>query len=149
MPQINAAGLALIKEFEGLSLTSYPDPGTGGAPWTCCYGHTGPEVEPGQTYTQEQCNTLLESDLARFEQCVNDMVSHDINPNQFAALVSFAYNLGCGALQGSTLLSLVNAGNYEAAAQQFGKWVMAGGQVLEGLVRRRAAEANLFERGTT
>jgi lysozyme len=143
MPQINQAGLDLIKEFEGCRLDAYDD-GTGVI--TIGWGHTPAML--GETITQAQADQMLMDDLQRFEQCVNDMVSHNINPNQFAALVSFAYNLGCGSLEGSTLLSLVNAGDYDGAAAQFGKWVYAGGQVLEGLVRRRAAEANLFERGT-
>jgi lysozyme len=144
MPQINNAGLNLIRDFEGCSLTAYDD-GTG--VWTIGWGHT--PATPGETITQEQADQMLLDDLQRFEQCVNDAVSHDINPNQFAALVSFAYNLGCGSLDGSTLLAMVNSGNYDGAAQQFGRWVYAGGQVLEGLVRRRAAEANLFERVDT
>jgi len=139
MPFINNAGLQLIKNFEGCRLEAYDD-GTG--TWTIGWGHT--PATPGQTITQSQADEMLMADLVRFEKCVNDAVSHSINPNQFAALVSFAYNLGCGSLDGSTLLADVNAGDYKAAASEFGRWTFAGGVELEGLVRRRAAEAALF-----
>lgn len=139
MPKINEAGLSLIKNFEGCRLEAYDD-GTG--TWTIGWGHT--PATPGQTITQAQADAMLLDDLQRFEECVNNYVSHSINPNQFAALVSFAYNLGCGSLEGSTLLTCVNNYNYDAAKTEFARWDMAGGQVLEGLVRRRAAEAELF-----
>jgi lysozyme len=145
MPTINAAGLNLIKNFEGCVLTAYPDPGTGGDPWTIGYGHTGPDVHKGVTWTQAQADAALVNDLQRFEQGVNDMISRNLTPNQFAALVSFAYNVGLGALQGSTLLKDVNAGDFTAAAGEFGKWVNGGSGPLPGLVRRRGAERQLFE----
>jgi lysozyme len=145
MPTINAAGLNLIKNFEGCVLTAYPDPGTGGDPWTIGYGHTGPDVHKGVTWTQAQADAALVNDLQRFEQGVNDMISRNLTPNQVAALVSFAYNVGLGALQGSTLLKDVNAGDFTAAAGEFGKWVNGGSGPLPGLVRRRGAERQLFE----
>jgi lysozyme len=141
MPKINPAGLNLIKTFEGCSLKAYRDPV---GIWTIGYGHTGTDVREGQAITQQQADDLLARDLARFESGVNGLVSHSISPNQFAALVSFAFNLGMGALQESTLMRLVNAGDYAGAKAQFGRWVNAGGRTLEGLVRRRAAEAKLF-----
>ena len=143
MPHINAAGLALIEEFEGCELTAYPDPGTGGAPWTIGYGHTGPEVHPGMTITQEQAVTYLQADVATAEQAVASLVEVVLTPNQFSALVSFQYNTGC--LDGSTMLRLINEENFAAAANEFALWVYGGGQMLPGLVRRRAAEKALFE----
>lgn len=145
MPKINQAGLDLIKHYEGCVLTAYPDPASGGEPWTIGYGHTN-GTYPGQTITQVQAEDFLQDDLIGYERCVNDMVDRDLTPNQFAALVSFAYNLGCEALRGSTLMQNVNAGNFAEAASQFGLWVYAGSppQVMQGLVRRRAAEAELF-----
>ncbi len=143
MPNINAAGLALVKSFEGCRLTAYPDPGTGGEPYTIGYGHTG-GVTPDETITQEQADALLAEDLQKFEQGVNGLCARPLTSNQFSALVSFAYNVGLGALAGSTLMRLVNAGNFKEAAAQFSSWVYAGGQAMEGLVRRRAAEAALF-----
>ena len=144
MPKINAAGLALIKSFEGCELTAYPDPGTGGDPWTIGYGHTGPDVQPGLTITQARADQLLKQDLQKFEQGVNGVIARSLTSNQFSALVSFAYNVGLGALQSSTLLRLVNAGDFSGAAAQFGKWVNGASGPLPGLVRRRAAEAALF-----
>lgn len=143
MPQLNQAGLDLIEEFEGLRLTAYPDPGTGGEPYTIGYGHTG-GVTPGETITQAQAEEFLKSDVQSAETSVENLVEVDLTPNQFAALVSFTFNLGGGALAGSTLLTLVNSKEFTAAADQFQYWVYADGQVLEGLVRRRAAEAKLF-----
>lgn len=151
MPQINARGLALIKEFEGCELSAYPDPGTGGEPWTIGYGHTGDcaaislgTVAPGMAITQEQADALLRADLASFERGVNALCSRAINSNQFSALVSFAYNLGLGALANSSLMRCVNAGDFAGADARFGAWVYADGAILPGLVRRRAAEAALF-----
>jgi GH24 family phage-related lysozyme (muramidase) len=146
MPKINAAGLAIIEKCEGCVLTAYADPV--GIP-TICYGHTGevngqPLVVGQTTLTQDQCTALLEDDLEIYEDGVNNLCAINLTPNQFSALVSFAYNVGLGALGDSTLMRLVNAGNFSEAAQQFGLWVYAGGQVLPGLVTRRAAEKALF-----
>lgn len=142
MPKTNAAGRHLIETFEGCSLHAYWD--RYGGVWTIEYGHTGSDVHEGQVITQAQADALLADDLARFEECVTGAVSHDITPNQFAALVSFAYNLGCASPKESTLLSYVNEANYQAVQGEFGKWVSSGGVILQGLVRRRAAEAKLF-----
>jgi lysozyme len=144
MPRTNAAGVALIKEFEGCVLHAYPDPGTGGAPWTIGYGHTGPDVRPGLTWTQVQADAALQHDLTKFELGVNALITRNLTSNQFSALVSFAYNVGIGALKDSTLLRDVNAGNFDAAKYQFGEWVNGANGPLPGLVRRRAAEAELF-----
>lgn len=137
------AGVDLIKQFEGLELTAYPDPGTGGEPWTIGYGHTG-GVKPGDTVTEAEAEEILRQDLARFEDCVNAYVSVPITQSEFDALVSFAFNVGCGALKSSTLLRLLNGGDHEAAAQQFPRWNKAAGRVMAGLTRRREAERDLF-----
>ena len=138
-------GLDLIKSFEGCKLTAYPDPGTGGAPWTIGWGTTR-GVKPGMTITQEEADLLLAEDVSSFAQAVNRLVTVPLNQNQFDALVSFAYNVGSSNLGNSTLLRLLNEGNYEGAAGQFGRWVNGGsGETLPGLVRRRAAERALIE----
>lgn len=138
------AGIDLIKRFEGLELTAYPDPGTGGEPWTIGYGHTG-GVKPGDKVTEAEAEEILRQDLRKFEDCVNAYVAVPITQGQFDALVSFAFNVGCGALKSSTLLRLLNNGDSEAAAQQFIRWNKAAGRVLAGLTRRREAERDLFQ----
>lgn len=141
MMKCSNAGIRLIKNFEGCKLRAYRD--IVGA-WTIGYGHTGADVAPGQAITQVEADQLLAADLRGFEQCVLDAVEVELTQNQFDALVSFAYNLGCRALAGSTLLKLLNAGNTEAAAQQFARWNKAGGKYVAGLARRRRAEREMF-----
>lgn len=141
--ELNAAGESLIKTFEGYSLKAYPDPGTKGAPWTIGWGHTGPGIGLGTAITPAQAEGYFSADLLRFCQAVQVMAPVATN-NQFAALVSFAYNCGSQNLKGSTLLRLHNLGQYAEAVAEFGKWVHAAGKVLDGLVTRRAAEAFLY-----
>lgn len=145
--RINQAGLDLIKEFEGLEkrlpngkIAAYLDPIE--IP-TIGYGHIK-GVFLGQVITREQAEQFLREDLQEAEAAVSDLVKVNLTDNQFAALVSFVFNLGAGALASSTLLRELNAGNYQAAADQLLRWVNAGGQRLAGLVRRRAAERQLF-----
>jgi lysozyme len=144
----NAAGLSLIRQAEGLRLRAYPDPGTGGDPWTIGIGTTrypdGRKVRRGDTCTPQQADEYLAHDLQGFERDVAGMVTVPLTSNQFSALVSFAYNVGVSALRNSTLLRLLNAGDHAGAANQFPRWNRAAGRVLPGLVRRRAAERDLF-----
>lgn len=139
--QINAAGLALIKNSEGLRLSSYAD---AAGVWTVGYGHTGNDVTPGMTISQTRAEELLRSDLARFELGVAATVKVPVSANQFAALVSLAYNIGLTAFGSSTLLRKLNAGDAAGAAEQFGQWTYAGGRSLAGLVARRQKERDLF-----
>ena len=142
MHSISEAGISLIKDFEGMRLTAYQD---SVGVWTVGYGSTGPHVTPYMKITEAQAEQLLKDDLVRFEKCVNDYVKVPINQNEFDALCSFSFNLGCGALAGSTLLKKLNANNpKEEVAEEFGRWVKAGDEVLPGLVRRREAEKTLF-----
>lgn len=143
--KISAKGLALIKSFEGCQLQAYPDPGTGSDPWTIGYGHTGPEVVPGLMIDQEQADTYLQDDVSTFEQCVEAALLNDVTQDEFDAMVCFAFNVGCKAFSGSTMLRLVNAGDKEGAASQFIRWNKAGGRVMAGLTRRRQAERDLFK----
>lgn len=134
-------GRSLIQKFTGLRLTAYQDPG---GVWTIGYGHTGPDVTEGRTITQPEADQLLINDLVRFNNGVNALVTIRINQNQFDALVSFSYQLGLGSLQQSTLIRLLNSGNYQAAADQFPRWDRAGGKETAGLLARRNAERELF-----
>jgi len=138
---MNQAGVALIKEFEGCKLKAYQD--IVGV-WTVGYGATGADVTEGLEITQEEADKRLLADIEQFERGVSRVVKVPLTDNQLAALVSFTYNLGIGSLWRSTLLQLLNKGDYEGAKNEFGKWVMAGGKRVDGLVRRRAAEAALF-----
>lgn len=134
------------REFEGLSLTAYPDPGTGGEPWTIGYGHTG-GVRQGDTCTQAQAEQFLLDDLKAAIHAVHAAVHVPLTEEEEGALVDLVFNIGAGNFQGSTLLRLLNAGDYHGAAEQFQRWNKAGGKVLAGLTRRRAAEAELFKKG--
>ena len=142
--KINKTGLDLIKSFEGLSLKAYPDPGTGGHPWTIGYGHTGLDVVPGKVITEAEAEKLLQEDLGRFERAVTALVAVSLTDNQFAALVSFAFNCGAGNFRRSTLLKKVLLQDFSGAAAEFPRWDKAGGKALAGLTRRRLAEQELF-----
>ncbi|HYI43718.1 MAG TPA: lysozyme [Sphingomicrobium sp.] len=146
-PKINAAGLALMRNFEGCKLEAYPDPGSrDGNPWTIGWGATGPGIHKGVRWTQEQADARHEEDVARFAIGVERLLDGaPTNDNQFSALVSLAYNIGLGALAGSTLLKMHKAGDYANAAQQFLRWNRNDGAVMRGLSRRRAAEKALYE----
>jgi len=136
-------GIALIKSAEGLRLKAYPDPGTGGEPWTIGYGSTS-GVTRNMVITESQAEQMLAEDLVRFERIVERQVQVPLNQGQFDALVSFTYNVGEGNFTESTLLRKLNAGDTAGAAEQFSRWVHADGKVLPGLVTRRAAERALF-----
>ena len=136
----NVAGVALIKEFEALRLTPYLCPAK---IWTIGYGHTR-TVRAGMSITRAQAEQLLDDDLKLVERAVTRLVTVPLNDNQFSALVCFAFNVGTGNLERSTLLQLLNRGWYEQVPAQLTRWNRAGGEVLGGLARRRAAEARLW-----
>ncbi|MEM9807132.1 MAG: lysozyme [Cyanobacteria bacterium P01_D01_bin.56] len=138
--QTNASGVSLIKSFEGLRLRAYQD---AVGVWTIGYGTTR-GVKPGQEISEAQAESLLKTDLNRFERAVNQSVRIPINDNQFAALVSFTYNVGSGALKSSTLLKKLNRRDVYGASNEFLRWNRAGGRVLAGLTRRRKAERAMF-----
>ncbi|MEZ5324225.1 MAG: lysozyme [Verrucomicrobiales bacterium] len=153
---INAEGVQLVKYFEASGdfrnggnrdfLTAYRD---AVGVWTIGYGHTGKthndgSVRKGLVIDEQKADELLSADLQYFADKVKQLVKVELNANQFAALVAFAFNLGEGNLASSTLLRRLNAGRYDEAAEQFGRWVYAGKTKLQGLVRRRVAEKLLF-----
>lgn len=142
--KISDAGIALIKEFEGRELTAYPDPATGGDPWTIGVGHTGPDVHPGLTITEERAEELLRADLEKFERCVEAAVGEYVMQEEFDACVSLAFNIGCRNFQQSTLVRMIRAGNMVGASNEFLRWDKAAGKVMAGLTRRRKAERELF-----
>lgn len=132
----------LIKKHEGCRLEAYKCPA---GIWTIGYGHTDGSVTSGTTITQEEADKLFNQDIKKFEKAVTHMVKTTINQNQFDALVSFAFNLGIGALQNSTLLKKLNNNDFTGAANEFDRWVYGNNKTkLEGLVRRRKEEKELF-----
>lgn len=135
----SAAGLALIREFEGLCLDAYDD-GTGVL--TIGYGHT-PAI-PGQRVTHAEAEAMFAADVLTAESAVRALIAVPLTQGQFDALVSFAFNLGAGRLRDSTLRELLNAGDYRGAQSQFRRWIFGIGKPMDGLRRRRAAEAELF-----
>jgi GH24 family phage-related lysozyme (muramidase) len=147
---IGEAGLALITRFEGCArqrpdgaFEAYPDPATGGAPWTIGWGATGPGIVEGAVWTQAQCDARLAADLERYAaEVVRTLGDAPTTQAQFDALVSFHYNTG--AIARATLTRRHKAGDYDGARREFARWNRAGGRVLPGLARRRAAEAALY-----
>mgnify|MGYP003110991038 FL=1 len=133
-------GLALIKKFEGCELKAYQ---CSAGVWTIGYGHTKDVVE-GMEITQEQAEQMLVDELHEYESYINKYVTVALSQNQFDALVSWVYNLGPANLSASTMLKVLNSGEYEDVPAQMKRWNKAGGKVLDGLIRRREAEACLF-----
>jgi GH24 family phage-related lysozyme (muramidase) len=138
--QLSSEGVDLIKKSEGLRLDAYND--VAGVP-TIGYGHTG-DVTLGDRITSEEAARLLAQDTEWAEQAVSDNVDVPLTQDQFGALTSFTYNVGEGAFENSTLLDKLNAGDYEGAQAEFGRWVNADGKQAAGLVQRRQEEAALF-----
>lgn len=142
--KISANGLKFIGDHEGLRLEAYPDPGTGGSPWTVGYGSTGPDVHPGLVITPEQALERLQEDSDWAGRAVTQEVMVTLTQNQFDALCSLIFNIGMRNFQHSTLLRLLNQGFYDQAAKEFLVWNQAAGKVMPGLVTRRADEKALF-----
>lgn len=147
---ISPAGIALIKRFEGCArlradglVEAYPDPGTGGEPWTIGWGATGSDIGPATVWTQQQCDERLERDLLLYSEEVARAVGDTPTTQaQFDAMVSFHYNTG--AIGRATLTRKHLQEDFLGAADEFQRWNKAAGRVLKGLTRRRLAEAQLY-----
>lgn len=146
--KLNDKGFALICEFEGCRTEAYQD---AVGVWTIGYGHTSaagpPSVGPGVTVTRAEATGILMRDLEIFSAGVRAAITAALNDNQFSALVSFAFNVGLGNFRSSCVLRSVNACRFDQVPADLALWVKAGGKVLPGLIRRRAAEAALFLAG--
>lgn len=140
-----ALAVPLVMLYEGTVLRSYRDP-VGIV--TACVGHTGPELRMGQRYTRQQCEDMLYGDLLKHAAAL-DCVKTPMAENQKAAFLSFAFNVGNKAFCESTLVRKANAGDLPGACAELSRWTLAGGRELPGLVKRRAAERQLCEKGLT
>jgi len=139
--KISQEGLSLIKKFEGCELEAYK---CAAGVWTIGYGSTK-GVKEGDTLTEEETDNLLLHEMDEYEGYVLEAVEMPLSQHQFDAIVSWTFNLGPSNLKASTMLKVLNKGNYEDVPAQIKRWNKAGGKVLEGLIRRREAEALLFE----
>ena len=139
--EISQEGLSLIKKFEACKLQSYK---CAAGVWTIGYGSTN-GIEEGMEISQERADMLLLEDVEVFEKAVNELVEVPLEQNQFDSLISWTFNLGPTNLKNSTLLKVLNNKNYDEVPTQIKRWNKAGGKVLQGLIRRREAEALLFE----
>ena len=143
--KLTAEGLTLIKAFEGFRARAYKCPA---GIWTIGYGHTSnagpPDVHEGMVVSRDEADAILARDAQSFAAGVAKDLKVEIGDQQFSALVSFAYNVGLGNFRSSSVLRAVNAGDVTAVPRRLQLWIRAGGKVLPGLVRRRAAEAELF-----
>ena len=147
-PPVPPAAVEIVSRFEGFRATAYRCPAL---VWTVGYGATrwidGRPVAEGDTIEEAGARRLLARDLADAAEAVAELVRAPLTDPQFAALISFVFNVGRGAFARSAMLTHLNAGRLDAAAAEFARWTQAGGRVLPGLVRRRAEEARLFRSG--
>lgn len=137
---ISPNGISFIESLEGIKLQAYAD---SSGVWTIGVGHTA-GVKQGDTCNQQQVDQWLLEDLGVAEACINDCVTVPLSQNQYDALVSFTFNVGCHAFRTSTLLVLLNRGQIAGAANQFLAWNRAGGNAVTGLTNRRIRERELF-----
>jgi GH24 family phage-related lysozyme (muramidase) len=155
--RVSQAGIDLLHHFEGFhrdigsgKVRAYPDPATGGEPWTIGYGSTGRDpfnggrIGTNTIWTHEQARQRFRDHLRQFEREVSAVITAPTTQGQYDAIVSLAYNVGSANVAKSTLLRLHNAGNHAAAQKQFVRWNRAAGKVMAGLTRRRQAEACLY-----
>jgi len=141
--KINTKGLNIIKTYEGCALKAYKCPA---GVLTIGYGHTK-DVKEGDEITQEKAESLLLEDLQWVYDCILKVIKRKLNENQFSALCCFVYNVGCNNFKLSRLKIHIDAGEFKKAANEFPKWIHAGGRILAGLASRRREERKLFLEG--
>ena len=139
--KISEDGLELIKKFEGCETTAYQD---SVGVWTIGFGHTK-GVEEGQTCSIEDAESMLADEMDEYEGYINNMVKVGLQQYEFDALVAWVYNLGPTNLGESTMLKVLNGGQFDRVPDEMNRWTRAGGEILEGLVRRRQAESLMFQ----
>lgn len=142
--RVTSEGEALIKRFEGFSLRSYRCPA---GRWTISHGLTGPDIGPDTVWTAERCEAEFQKRLRHVEAEVERLLlGARVSDNMFSALVSLAWNIGTAALGKSTLLRKLRAGDSAGAWSEFPRWAHSGGVLLPGLIRRRKAEQDLWNK---
>lgn len=142
----SADGIDFIRREEGVRLTAYRD---AIGVWTIGVGHTGPDVKPGLTITDQRCDELLRADLTHFETVVDRVIKNpQVTQGQFDAMVSLAFNIGAVAFAGSTLVKRFNQGDVAGAGSEFARWCKAGGQFSDALARRRGRELWAFAKAS-
>ena len=139
--KISEDGLELIKKFEGCETSAYQD---SVGVWTIGFGHTK-DVEEGQTCSIEDAESMLTDEMDEYEGYINNMVKVDLQQHEFDSLVAWVYNLGPTNLGESTMLKVLNGGQFDRVPNEMNRWTRAGGEILEGLVRRRQAESLMFQ----
>lgn len=137
---LSGAGALALQQREGLRTTAYPDPATGGAPWTICWGHTGPEVYRGLTVSRAQCEQWYWEDVAEAESYLRRYIRVPVRQGAWDAYVSFVFNVGPENFRTSTMLRKLNAGDWRGSCNQFPRWVYANRMRMEGLAVRRYSE---------
>ncbi|QPL10906.1 endolysin [Pectobacterium phage Possum] len=146
--KMSAEGKKVTKYFESLKLKAYPDPATGGKPWTIAYGHTGPDVYSGLVINETMAEKLLDLDLAKAEAQVNKY-AHDLTQGQFDCLVDMVFNMGSGFIRPDNIKGdfddFLVSGNKAEMRKRIPQFRMAAGKVMKGLVRRRAANVALWD----
>ena len=142
--RLSSAGFELLKVLEGFRAKPYV---CAGGKVTIGYGHVVKPDELGKLVevTQEQATALLEQEVQTFEEVVEDKVQHELKQREFDALVLFTYNVGAAALGTSTLLKVLNDGEWDKVPTEIRRWVYAGGRKNKGLANRREAEISLFQ----
>lgn len=144
---VAALAAPIIGKWEGVRYEAYPDPATGGAPWTVCYGHTGGDVIRGKRYTIDECDAFLAVDMVEANAAVNRCLSMPKLAHVEAALTSAAFNIGPKVVCGSALQRKALANDWPGACAELSQWRMAAGRVMKGLELRRADERQLCETG--
>lgn len=142
--RLNQSGINLIKSFEKCKLEAYPDPITGGIPWTIGWGATGKNIKQGTVWTQAQADNDLVKRLNALCKQLQSLIKVDLTDDQFSAIVSLVYNIGIGNFDKSTIHKLLNAGGINSVSCEFEKWDKVKGVEVEGLKTRRLAEKALF-----
>lgn len=144
---LSVGGVQHVKQSEGLEYVAYPDPATGGDPWTICYGHTGKDVRRGLRATQAQCDRWLAQDLLVAQRAVQRDLRVPLKQGELDAYTSFVFNVGEPRWRDSTMRRKLQAGDRLGACEELIRFVYANKKVMRGLVTRRVGERDMCFQG--